>query len=389
MGEYFMLQDNDSIWNKKNRKYFVRFAKNKNLFEDYKIFAEEYARFGNLVLNKIILSGHDNEKSDMWILPAIFLMRQSIELGLKALICRIKGNIKVEIADAFKAHKHNVVELFSVYIKSDENYLNETEKNWLKTYFSSINNIDKNSDEFRYPWGRSFESYLENSGENRIIDNDKVRRNLLQTINLIEKCLNCTKDGDFDTNLEPDFLIFTNDAFGNGLLDRIITSDKFHNKIQGYKDVINFMFNTCKENPTWSIYPLGFLCRNTIELCLKQSFDICLDHGVDEENQRKNRSHLLKKDLWCSIKPVIFYYAQETGEDLSRIAIADKIINELDEIDKKGYQFRYPTSLGGDYTFALEDKEIDMDNMFNCMINLIMFLDGCVSMLKKISENEA
>ena len=65
-----------------------------NCFEDYKKLSLDFYECGYKTFEEVIDSGHDNVKSDMWFLAGIFLLRQSIELGLKALICRICKNKK-------------------------------------------------------------------------------------------------------------------------------------------------------------------------------------------------------------------------------------------------------------------------------------------------------
>lgn len=59
-----------------------------------------------------------------------FLVRQSIELGLKALICRICLK-NPDIQKTFEQCKHDLSELFDKYCVSQEKYLDMQEIEWL------------------------------------------------------------------------------------------------------------------------------------------------------------------------------------------------------------------------------------------------------------------
>ncbi|MEG0368229.1 MAG: hypothetical protein RR585_15400, partial [Coprobacillus sp.] len=105
-------------------------------------------------------------------------------------------------------------------------------------------------------------------------------------------------------------------------------------------------------------YPLMFMFRNTIELCLKRLFYRFVDDGVPLEIFRaKRRSHYIKKDLWENVKPVIIRYANDSGNDTEVITIVEKLIDELSRLDKNGDNFRYPTSYSLEYRF--DEKNID------------------------------
>jgi len=84
--------------------------------------ANEYSQYGELVFKEVIVSSHDNRKSDTWFLTGIFLMRQSLELWLKALICRI-CNRKLDIQKNFEDSCHNLLKLFLSYNQRNEIYL--------------------------------------------------------------------------------------------------------------------------------------------------------------------------------------------------------------------------------------------------------------------------
>lgn len=380
-------EDNQSFWDIKNHEYIVEIKWSKKPFEDYKRLAKEYAQIGYLIFKEVIESSHDNVKSDMWFLPGIYLMRQSIELGLKALICRVCDR-KPDIQRAFEGCCHDLSKLFSWYDAKNEDYLLEEEKQWLIRYLASIEEVDEKSDMFRFP----FEDEFLAKYRNKFLDNVAVANNMIQAFSIVSKCLNFGGDdsnSEFEADWEPDFLILANHGIGNCYLWESISDHGFHTKVTGYTAVADFIYYNCdKIILEEKLYPLIFLLRNSIELSLKRLFYSSVDHGVPKHIfLSKRRSHLLKKDLWKNVRPIILHYASESKEDLRLIDVVETRILELDALDKNGDCFRYPTSYSLEYRY--NGKKIDVKNVFEYMRAVINYLEGCDSMLDAISDYES
>jgi hypothetical protein len=380
-------KDNQSLWNIKNQEYIVEIKWSKKPFEDYMRLAKEYAQFGYLIFKEVIESGHDNVKSDMWFLPGIYCMRQSMELGLKALICRVCDR-KPDIQGAFEDCCHDLSELFSWYDAKNEDYLLEEEKQWLIKYLASIEEVDEKSDMFRFPFEDEFLAQY----RNKFLNNVTVANNMVQAFTIISKCLNCgvyDTNSELDVNWEPQFLILASHGIGNCYLWEPISDNGFHSKVTGYTAVAEFIYYEC-DNITLEekLYPLLFLLRNSIELCLKRLFYSNVDNGISKHIFfSKRRSHLLKKDLWKYVRPMILNYTNESNEDLKDIDVVETMISELDALDKKGDCFRYPTSYSLEY--RNNGKILDLENVFKYMKAVINFLEGCDSMLDSISDYES
>lgn len=97
--------------------------------------------------------------------------------------------------------------------------------------------------------------------------------------------------------------------------------------------------------------PIKVLTDNgIIELCLKRLFYSRVDNGVPLYIFRtKRKSYFLKKDLWKNVKPVIMRYANTQGNDIDVINNVEKMIEVVNSSDKKGDNFRYPTSYSLEY----------------------------------------
>lgn len=376
-----------SLWEIKYHEYVVEITWSKIPFEDYKSLAQEYAQCGYSIFEDVIESGHNNVKSDMWFFSGIFLMRQSMELGLKALICRVCSR-KSEIQKNFEEYCHDLSKLFSSYSEKGESYLSPAEKQWLIDYLASIEEVDKKSDMFRFPFEDEFLSQY----RNKFLDNVSVANNMVQAYYLIKKCINCgtyDHDSQFEAEWSPEFLILASHGIGNCYLWEPISDHGFHTKITGYIQAADFIFSNCEKISLGErLYPLLFLLRNAIELCLKRLFYSNVDNGVPRHVFfSKRRSHLLKKDLWKNVRPMIQHYASERDADLKVIDIVEAQILELDALDKNGDCFRYPTSYSLEY--RCNGREIDVKNVYEYMRAVINFLEGCDSMLDVISDYES
>lgn len=276
--EYIWPPDNDDFFKINNYDNVVKIEWTKDLFVDYSKLAEDFWNCGYSVLKEVVDSGHNNVKSDMWFLTGIFLVRQSIELLIKALL--ISSVDKRNITTLFMDYKHNLSGLFCYYDSvSTNSYLNEDEKIWIKKYLESLEEVDEKSDMFRFPFDDEFlEKY-----QNKFLDNVCVANNMFQAYFLIRKCINKGDTGDgggFDQELEPFFFVFASDGIGNCMLYQGISDCGFHSKIKGYVDVLEYLYSC--ESIEWNvkIYPLLFVGRNAIELCLKRLFYSRVENGV-------------------------------------------------------------------------------------------------------------
>lgn len=375
------------FWKIVNEKSSVTIKWSHNCFEDYKLLAYQFYECGYKTFEEVIGSGHNNVKSDMWFLTGIFLVRHSLELGLKALLCRVLPR-KRDIENAFEECCHDVSMLFHRYTDSKfEKYLSDEEEDWLMQYLDSLEEVDKKSDIFRFP----FEDEFLSKYRDKFLDNLVVANNLLQAYALIEKCIekgSISKEDKFDTNSKPEFFIFASHGVGNCYLWQRISDEGFHVKVTGYSEVIDYIFQNRNISNEDKIYPLIFMCRNTIELCLKRLFYSQVDNGIPlKVFNSKRKSHLIKKDLWKNVKPVIKKYATDSGEDIKMIDIVECLLEEIDKLDKKGDNFRYPTSYSLEYRF--DDKTLDISNIYSYFKAIINFLDGCDIMLDVIADYES
>lgn len=375
------------FWKINNENASVIIKWSHNCFEDYKTLAYQFYECGSKTFDEVIGSGDDNIKSDMWFLTGIFLVRHSLELGVKALLCRTLSR-KRDIEDAFEECCHDVSMLFKKYSDASiEEVLTTEEKEWLTKYLDSLEEVDKKSDMFRFPFEDDFLSKY----RDKFLDNVDVANNLLQAFALIKKCIQegvIAEEDKFDNSLKPEFFVFASQGIGNCYLWQSLSDEGFHVKITGYTAVIDCIYQSQDISKETKLYPLMFMFRNTIELCLKRLFYSRVDDGVPlKVFYSKRKSHLIKKDLWKNVKPVILKYASDSGEDIAVVTIVEKMLDDINLLDKNGDNFRYPTSYNLEYRF--DNKKVDLANIYEYNKALINFLDACDSMLDAIADYQS
>ena len=382
---YFLSTSNDmDFWKIKKDEDTVEVIWSHHYFDDYRHLAYQFYECGYQTFVEVIRNGHNNVKADMWFLTGIFLVRQSIELGLKSLLCRSLQKNK-DIQNVFEECCHDLSALFKQYCEVEEkDYLTRKEKEWLIEYLDSLEEVDEKSDIFRFPFENEFLSKY----RDKFLNNVDIANNLLQAFALVKKCIQdgiISEEDRFDDSFKPQFFIFASHGIENCYLWQRLSDEGFYAKIRGYTEVLDFIYQNQKVSKETKLYPLMFMFRNTIELCLKRLFYSRVDDGVPlKVFYSKRKSHLIKKDLWKNVKPVILKYAHNSTNDIAVVTTAEKMIEEINSIDKNGDNFRYPTSYSLEYRF--DNKKVDLTNIYDYNTALINFLDCCYSMLEDIAD---
>ena len=346
-------------------EYEVAVQWTKKPFEDYKSLAFDYARCGYALSREILNNQDDNIKLDCWFLAAVYLIRHSLELGLKALHCRVQPS-KRNVQKIFKECGHNLTSLFDKYVASQEPYLTFDEQEWLAAFFISLESVDPKSDTFRFP----FDSAFLDQFRNKFLNSYGVVQNMFQ----------------FDDRLVPQFFVWGKDGWGNCYLWQPWDDPGFYPKLTGFLGAADYLFHRCDNISLKNrMFPILFLLRNALELSIKQLFFARVEYFAS--CRARHKSHRLFRDLWKNVKPFLSRYAQDTSQDLSYLEIVEKNLREVAQIDPNGDAFRYPTSYSLEY--LIDNVTIDLKNAYEHMLSLINFFEGCDSMLCNVAQYEA
>lgn len=373
------------FWKIKNKGAEVAIKWSRDSFLDYKKLSYQFNDCGYKILEEVIQNGDNTDKSDMWFLTGIFLIRHSLELGLKALLCRVLPRNR-DIQDAFEKCGHDVSRLLKKYDEArHENFLDNEEKSWLSKYCDSLEEVDRNSDVFRFPFDDKFLLKY----RDKFLGNVEVANNLLQAFFLVKKCLEMgviTEEEKFDNTLNPEFFIFASDGRRNCYLwqSRSSLDEGFYVKIKGYTEGIDFIYRAKSIPNEDKLYPLLFMFRNNIELRLKILFYSRVKNGVSKNAFKlKRKSHRIKKDLWKNVKSMLVNYSVISDEYTE---LVEKMLFEIDKLDKNGDIFRYPTSYSLEYRF--DDKILDLSNIYVYLKSIVCFLEYCYDTLDDIADAE-
>src|SRR5699024_744845 len=136
--EYAWVEKNTSIKDIVNEEMKVYIKWSKKPDEDYAKLSRQYMDAGYITLREIIEGTHSNIKYDTWFLPGVYMMRQAIELLIKAEIS-VNGATKSDLQEIFISSKHNVMKLYKIYKNRygiENLYL--AEQKWLEQYLESI-----------------------------------------------------------------------------------------------------------------------------------------------------------------------------------------------------------------------------------------------------------
>lgn len=370
-----------------NEEMIVHIEWSKVPSKDYFELSTQYIHAGYQTLKEILQNSHSsNIMFDMWFLPSVYMIRQAIELLLKAGLA-VKVATKKELQDIFVTTKHDLKKMYDIY---KERYglecLCYTEQKWLEDYLDSIEVVDSSSNLFRYPFKDNF---MKQYGE-RALDIASMSNRLLFCYTTLHKMIYGDWFEEIKLNIKEktDFLHFSSSSINNCYLYDSPYGDGFHKQIVGYSEVSKFLFeNFVKTKNVMLFYPMVFLLRNAIELGLKRILHMRMYYSIDNRFLRgKKNSHLLYKDLWKSIKPVLVHYSELDNQDKDLLDLAESYIVSFNSLDKNGDIFRYPCSYSNEYKFNKE--KIDVENFLKYLLGIFNFIDGCASWLNEIKDYE-
>ena len=385
--DYIWVENDQDIRKIVNEGMKVHIKWTMNPKIDYLELSRQYMNAGYETLKEIIVVPHNNNvKYDMWFLPGAYMLRQAIELLVKAGLA-IKGTTKPELQIIFLTYKHNIKELYNAY---KERYgvdaLSEVEQVWLEAYIDSVEVIDANSELFRYPFKDVF---MEQYGD-KALDICHMGNRLIYCYTTLNKMI---FGGWYDEELldleeEPSFISLANSGMHNCYLWNSPWDSGFHKQITGYSEVARCLFDKFKVSRDERLfYPIVFLMRNAIEMGLKRLLHMRVEQKVDDKViSGKRNSHKLYKDLWKSVKTMLQHYSEEDNQDESTLDLVEAYIIVVDDIDKQGDVFRYPSSYSHEYKF--NGEEIDVENFFQYLLALFHAVDSFDSWLEHIKEVE-
>jgi len=123
--------------------------------------------------------------------------------------------------------------------------------------------------------------------------------------------------------------------------------------------------------------PIAYLYRHCLELKMKHLIRLGKRLDLIEEDERLRRTfrkhHLYS--LWNTVKTVITQFDPDCPiEDLKA---AEKIVQEIHNIDRSGQSLRYSADTSGRATVDQLPESVDLRHLRDVFEAIFNFLDGC------------
>src|SRR5690625_4844946 len=339
----------DVDFNRINSKNIICLTGNGKLDEEFYNYALNFKSSGN-ILTHHLLSKYDISKLDTYFFSIAFLYRHSIELVLKAIGFKYIINLderKSFVKDTF----HNLSILLETITPYVGKYIEKNQSGyaWLKEYFSDINDIDKESDSFRYPFRISIDKTNDiyktvKKYSIKAVFNKQTHVNLVKFVNKLEIAFellnNIYKEEQYEKNdfsdYQPVFLEEGGGYYYQSVVGYKYNSKKFYPYVKAYTHSAGYLYDKiCNDNSQMGdlFIPMCYLYRNSVELSLKEIlFEECSFNFQESLRHISRKKHKVR-GLWNLIKTEIEEHANASSDDETLINVEEYIV-QLNNIDR-------------------------------------------------------
>lgn len=360
-----------------NQGNLIKLGWSKDVHNDYYNLSCKYFKAGCRIVDEIESDYTDHDKTDRWIFAAIALLRQASELISKALVIRKYTHgrriDKAKITKCFLENKHNIIAIFEKYCDDILIELSNQELEWLRNYLLDLESIDAKSDVFRFPFRSDFLSVF--GGKNLNIG--EMMAGLKQAYYILQKCYLGTSKYSFREYISPTYLN-VNGGFYDCYLWQGQYGSSYYGHICGYEGAIKLLED---ENNDEFFYPIMFMKRNLLELYLKRIGRMECDVNLFEARRCRLGSHEIYHDLWTKIVPGLREIEPNSGNVLD---IVGRELKKIENVDRSGDMYRYPTDYGLNYRNV--NMVVDIDNTYACFRQITSFLDCCEMALEEYKD---
>lgn len=386
----------------------VKVITNKPIEEEFFNYANNFKEAASIIAKDALYS-NKIAVLDINFFSLAFLYRHSIELSLKAIGFQyIKEN--EERKKFLNETCHNLYDISTYISEHIQEYidLDKEAYDWMMNIFEDMNDIDKKSDSFRYPFSIiKKETYILNQDKKEFdikeFFDKQTHINLLNFDKKMEIVFDILKsyylreDNITEKYKEyrPIFLEEGGGYYSQSVIGYGYNRKSFHYNIQSYRNSAKLLYNHSSENLEQrnSLFmPLCYLYRNSIELSMK---DILFDESsytYQETLKLLNKNKHKLFSIWKSIKSDITKHCG-VSEDDKVICDVEKYIVKLNDIDGEADKFRYPTNKDLDVYFK-RVKSFDIDNVKDFFEDILSFFNSVSSLMSdqnqmlKDMENE-
>lgn len=317
-----------------------------------KLYGEKF-KIAAYKLTEYILESVDISKLDIYFFAVAYLFRQSIKLILKAVAFKYVKDKKdrIEFLDKTKHNLYHVLLEIKPYVESD---IKEDEESfdWLLAFFSNINDIDRQSDAFRYPFRITFEKDLVGKKiysicpvftEQTHIDLVKYGNKMLTIYEILNSLYNDTY-GTYkrDKSLKPILIEEGGSYYSQSAVGYKYNFKSYYPYVESYTNSAEYLYSLINNDNTLKdslFIPMCYLYRNAVELSLKailiEECSLDLQEALKQMSKKKHKI----VGLWNLIEDEIKEHANPTKGDKT-LENAFKYINQLNNFDVEADKFR-------------------------------------------------
>lgn len=390
--------ENPDFFKKNKTESLIVLKGNIDIKEEFSTYALMFKKSAYLI-TEYVFEKSDISKLDTYFFSLAYLYRHSLELILKAIGFKYILDIDSR-KDFIKETFHNLAALLEAvnpYIK-DFVTRNCEAFQWLKAFLEDMNDIDKESDSFRYPFGISMERNLLDCQKHfgiKTFFKEQTHINLFAFVNKMEIAFDILESylhereikNEFFKEYKPVFLEEGGDYYYQSVIGYSYSKDKFYPYVKAYTESAEYLYDCMsKDKKLYGVLfiPMCYLYRNAIELAMKEIlFEECSFSFQEAIRLMNDKKHSIL-GLWNSIKADIIKHAQAPEEDTTLMYV-EKYINQLHNIDGQADKFRYPIDKYMNLHFK-NPKKFDIENVSNFFCELATFLSGVCMMMSAQNE---
>lgn len=348
-----------------------------DIFEDFFLYANNFYDSAHCIVHYLVEETVDIAKLDLHYFSMVYLYRHSLELMLKANIFKLNHSLSDQI-NIIRDIRHDLEKgmqklLLLLNLESNKHI------SWLLDFCSDISNIDRESDMFRYPFGKDMEILFPQQKFIDLVathDNFTYAFEILKYIYINGEFPN-TEDSFFETitQREPKLIIEGGEYYKQSVVGYKFSIGKFYPIYTSYIECAEFLKKKIIDENRKSLFiPMCYLYRNAIELNLKK---IIIENSRLDENKKfkilKSKKHSIL-GLWNSIKDEIIEYLDSNSEE-DTLNNAFNYIQCFHNFDRASDKFRYPCNKNCEVYFANQEN-FDVENVSVCFEEINNFLDA-------------
>lgn len=329
---------------------------------------------------------------DCYFFPVAYLYRHSIELKLKAIAFKNNSGAGAEfIRDTF----HNLSKILKYISSNVTSQINADRYSyeWLESLFDDMDQIDKDSDAFRYPFKIRMVRDEFESGKNYVIQKFFEGQKHIDLVTFVNKMkltfkILCSYYNDekkvFSECREYNtiFLEEGGEFYYQSVIGYDYGNEFYGPMVKGYIEAAEYLFDEIMKTPELKdrfFLPMCYLFRNGLELELKQIwFEQCGALFKTRCEKLYNSKHSFEK-MWKLIQEDLSIHT-EYENDKSVIGYAEQYIKQFHSLDCSSSVFRYPVDKNVKYHFK-RDKYLDVENVGECFIEVSEFLQSIDAMM--------